>query len=344
MTDPDEDELLLDPGRPSNHTLVLLAVVFAALAGLVVVRILSAQPHTHLSVRVPLPTSGVRGLPVLALDRTQEPVVDAIVDRGSLVVLRTDSLVRASFSGTVRTKVQLNEDDKLGAEAPAVRLLIDGARNTAWAVSLLERRARVLTFDPATLRPRRVWSNDFIVYDAALLDGRVYVATAEGIAWLDASGHSGHVPHVAGVVSSITADPTRDRLVAVVGRSVVAISARGRIAAVGSLASAATSVRVVAGDIWVAGATGRRGVVVRLDARTLRPQRQVPLQFVPDVVGTGPAALYFVDSDDAAGLWCVNVRTGPPAQISTDSPVSVTATASAAFASSAQGIAPVRSC
>jgi hypothetical protein len=345
VTGPEDDELLVDDARPSNRTLVLLALLAAALAGLVVVRFTSASPHAHSPAPAPVPRTPVaEGPPDLRLDGTGEPVVDTVTDRGNLLVLRTDSLLRARFDGHVQRLVRLSDRAKLGAEAPAVRLFVDDAHRTGWAVSILERRARVLTFDPATLRPQRLWENDFIVYDAALLDGRVYAGTAEGIAWLDASGHSGHVPGVAGAVSSIAADPLQHRLLAVLGRGVVAVTPAGRISAVVALGVVSASVRVVGDAVWVAGASGRRGLALRLDPVTLRPVRRVPLQVGADVVGTGRAALYFVPSDDSTGLWCVDLRTDVPAHLTALTPVAVTAWGTSAFASSAAGIVPVPDC
>lgn len=302
------------------------------------------RPHGHGASPVGPTTTSAPPPATLRLDGTGDPVVAAVADGQSLVVLRTDSLVRASLDGRVRTKHGLTGDAALGAEAPAVALLLDRPRGIGWAVSILERRARVLTFDLTTLRPLRVWENDFIAYDAALLAGRVYAATSEGVAWVDASGRSGHVPHVGGVVSSVAADPARGRLLAVLGHSVLAVTPAGRIEAAATLAPATATVRLVGGAVWVAGPFGERGEADRLDVQTLRAIRAVPLRIAAQVVGTGPASLYVVSSGEPDGLWCVDVRSGLPAQVSANAAVTVTATATRTFAASGSGIVPVSAC
>jgi hypothetical protein len=94
----------------------------------------------------------------------------------------------------------------------------------------------------------------------------------------------------------------------------------------------------------VAGPFGERGEADRLDVQTLRAIRAVPLRIAAQVVGTGPASLYVVSSGEPDGLWCVDVRSGLPAQVSANAAVTVTATATRTFAASGSGIVPVSAC
>ena len=327
----DDDELLVEPRRMPRWAVAVLAPAAAGLLAIVSIRT-SSDNHTASSPSEPpliTVTQPVSGAPVIRIDSSDDPVVAAVVDHGHLTVIRTDSLVDLTSKGKVLVNRQISGDDALGTEAPSVRLFVDRARDVGWAVSILERQARVMTFDPTTMQPRRVTNNNFIVYDAALLDGRIYVATSEGIAWLATDGRSGHVPNVSGVVSSIAADTTRHRLLAVVssaGNPLIAVTPSGHLETLAGLDAVKAQVAVVGNDIWLGGFAQRGAVLEKLDPRTLRPGVHL------STIGLGPGAVFvgvgthdlFVTSgagDDVT--WCVDARTGVREDVFDISPFSI---------------------
>jgi len=327
----DDDELLVEPGGTPRWTIALVALAAAGLLALVAIRAKSherttASPSEPPSITV---THAVSGAPVIKIDNTDDPVVAAVLDHGRLTVMRTDSLVNLTAKGKVLVNRHLAGDSALVAGAPAVDLFIDRAHNVGWAVSGIERQARVMTFDPTTMRTRQVTYNNFIVYDAALLDGRLYVATREGIAWLAADGRSGHVPNVSGVVLSVAADVTRDRLLAVVssaGNPLIAVTPAGHLETVAGLDAIKAQVAVVGGDIWLGGFAQRGAILEKLDPSTLRPVKHVVTTGLGPgavFVGVGTRDLFVTSGGSAAVTWCVDARTGVVEDVLGISPLSI---------------------
>jgi hypothetical protein len=317
MSAPDDEELLVGPPRIPWW---VFAIATALAVGVAAVLLVPSSSHPRANV-TPAPITSPAPLPVqaneLELDSTGEPVVDAVVDGDALVVMRTDSLVRVGLNGKVQTIRHLTGDAALGNSAPGVRLLIDGAHGIGWAVATLERQARVLIFHPQTLRPLRVLYNNFIVYDTVLYRGRMYAATSEGIAWLDPSGATGHVPHVTGYVLSLAVDARRRRLLAVLGgdrNRVVAVTPGGGVTVSSIGGGGIGQVRVVDGRIWVAGSGVSGALLVQLDPDTLRPalRSKAEPRLSPDavVVGVGSSDLFLEAGEHSTQLFCVDARSG----------------------------------
>src|SRR5437870_3920141 len=128
MSAPDEDELLVGAERLPPWVVAVIAVVVGVSLAYVSVRAVgdhgavSSKPSVSASV---IPTRVPREWQVIPLDGTGEPVVDAVLDNGHLTVIRTDSLLDLTLSGTMYVNRHISGDDALGAEAPSVRLFID---------------------------------------------------------------------------------------------------------------------------------------------------------------------------------------------------------------------------
>jgi hypothetical protein len=202
-------------------------------------------------------------------------------------------------------------------------LVWDGDTHSVWVLPLFGRQPGILREYGADLRLRRMVQLFDVAHSAAVLDGAMYVTTNSGLMRIGRSGRPQQVPipqhafqHY-GDFGDVHADPTRHRVLFLTYEYSAHLEswspATGRSRVV-RLSVANPTLAVVAGRIWVAGFRGARGVVERLDPRTLRPVAASPLaaELGPGavIVDAGRSSILVRSGTDPGPLWCLDARDG----------------------------------
>ena len=307
---------------PLAAVLVLVLVI-----GVVLVRRHAASPQAF--VPAPLPSAAPSpspsgppptGVPNIEISDVYALVGDAPDSR--LFALSSDRLFALRLNGQqIGAAVAVH----LGAAADAEAvLLFDPTHHRLWVVpqSLPGHGDRdpgiVSEFDSRTLRQIGRFVLQVPVFSAAVLDGRLYIASSGKLYRLDAaSGRSTPVLTTASQALGLAADPTRHRLVYFgYGSSDQAgsWSPAGRTSAV-PLPMIGGTIVVSDGAIWAGGASHRGGVLVRLDPRTLEagPNVLTPVKRGSDVsfAGAGQRSLYlFSAAQSDTRISCLDARSG----------------------------------
>jgi hypothetical protein len=202
-------------------------------------------------------------------------------------------------------------------------LVWDGAAESVWVLPLFGRQPGNLREYGADLRLRRIVQLHDVAHSAAVLDATLYVTTNSGMVRIGRSGRPRQVPlpqhafqHY-GDFGDVHADPTRHRVLFLTYEYSAHLESwspgTGRSQVV-RLSVANPTLAVVAGRIWVAGFRGARGVVERLDPRTLRPVESSPLaaELGPGavIVDAGWSSILVRGGTDPGPLWCLDAQDG----------------------------------
>lgn len=323
---PGED--VVDVGSRSlpRWAVALGAVIAFGLLGVAVV--LRGEHHAPV-VQVTEPSaSAVGSLAPLPIS----PVGDAVAHQGNeialdvalggnvLYTLRYDLLTTTNAtSGAPIGQVHVSGLDYFYG-GPTMHLFLDPDALTAWVLTPEVSPPQILEFNSTSLHERRTVVAPGIIYAAAVLSGRLYLATSAGVAVVTpGTGQPTLLPGVQERVEAIAADPARGRLLAVDAESpqhVIAIRAGSPVVARTSIARVISPALAVVGKrIWLAGYNGAGASVWRLDPLTLRPVDSSP---VGDRAGPGAQlvageSVLWVSGGgglDQQKLWCIDSATG----------------------------------
>ena len=322
--------------RARRAVITLLCLAVAALVTVVLVnrdhgtpRLGAAPTSAEITATGAVPSAGptiADGTLGTALDvgSTDLNVLDAVASGSHLYLLlnsfRVDTvLVRALDLATDRASWSVNVGGVPFTTLPFLHLVADPSGARLWVVSEGSEPAPIRVID--TARPAR--GPDVAVpatiYDTAVLDGHLYLATSAGV--LDVAPGASRAAALNGrtdLVTAIAADPARGRLLALDATSpvhVLAVTPGAGVRAAATLPSVGvSSIAVVAGSIWLGGYSDTGSVVVRLAPDSLSP---VDVSPVSGLAGPGTRVVagqtdLFVTSGaaPAAQGWCVDGRSG----------------------------------
>jgi hypothetical protein len=350
------DEDVIDTGerrrpQPLARAGALLAVV-AAIAALVLHARSGGHPSPRAEaqrpIRAPASAAAPRarapaslGAPVSAGLRDATDVgigADVLyaVHYGTLTALDIDS-------GAVVAMVHVPELANYDT-APYFRVVPDLAVGRIWLIREGDTRpSTAIEFDAESLRRLGTVHLPDTVQASAVLDGRVYLATADGVRVLKPGARvAGTAPGLSGFVGTVAADPRSDRLVILNdGFPTEVVSehpdGRGRVAV--RLPFGGGQVAIVRGAAWVGGWGVIGARIVHLSVPTLARLGAAPvlaglLGPGAEFVGTGSRSVWVRSAASANELWCMDATTGAIGQFFADLPGPVTSTS---------GFAPVTS-
>jgi hypothetical protein len=228
-----------------------------------------------------------------------------------IFALQAGALLRASITspGAVTAVAAATSGD-----GDDYQLLADAAQSRLWLVRRQTPSVLIAAFDSRSLRPLGEVSRPGRATGAALLDGRLYVATDQGLITLstplggDLRSFASAQPQV------IAADPSRHRLVVLTEGTPAKVTILG----VGQPSAAAPfgkgDLVVVDGQIWAGGYGSHGAVLVQLDPSTLRPGRHSPLESRlgpgAELVGAGAHDFLVRSGGGGDALWCVDAHSG----------------------------------
>lgn len=326
---PADDEVDLAPRRLPRWVVVTGAALAAVLviAALVArvgsrsrhpVALASATPGTSPSraLPAPLPTSPVDGV----VGEGDQIALDVALAGNILYSLRYDTLTTTdALHGRELSRVQVSGLDYFYG-GPTRHLALDPTTSTAWVFTLEVAPPRLLEFDSASLRLRRRLLVPGRILGAATMGGRLYLATSAGVVEVAPGRPPRVLPGTHGdQVSSIAADPDRDRLVAIDASApehVLTVAPGGAVTVAATIAPVFAPVLAVAdGHVWLAGSTDAGDVVTQLDPVSLLPRRTSPVSQRAGVAVSlvGGERVLWVSSGGGSQpdqLWCVDARTG----------------------------------
>ncbi len=309
-------------GRRTGTGLILAAVAAVALIVLVAVhRHGQRSPTAIVTPPVPAPSRGAVLPPLVP-----EGATPALLIGSTLYVVRGEQLLTRPLSTAATTRARLGEPGDAGG---TYLLLGDVPGSRVWIVHSLPGRISIFAFDLAGRRELRVIHLEGEVADAAVLDKELYVSTDEGVVGIAdrPSDLLDWMPLRGG--RAIVADPTRHRL--------LLLDATGAPAQVNAVSADLTEpgnsaplpfvvddpvgdltrgdLAVAGGRIWAVGVGAGRGVLTRLDPRTLRPSGPSGLGSRLGTAGAmfaagGERVLLVRSRNDAGTLWCVDAGSG----------------------------------
>lgn len=235
------------------------------------------------------------------------------------------------------------------ANGPNYRAVVDAPARRVWVVregGVVP--ADAIEFDAARLTRLATVQLPGTVQDAAVLRGRVYLATEGGVRELRPGSRQARlVPGTGGFVGWVAADPSRDRLlVANEGfpTRLLAVRPDGTHRASASLPFGGAEVAVTRGVIWAGGFGSSEAWIVRLDPTTLAPTDAAgPLasMLAPGALfaATGTSVVW-VRGEGTSDLWCMDATTGRVSQHFTDVPGPVASLGGPANARTAAYVVP----
>lgn len=334
------DEVDLNPRRLPRWVVVTGAVAAAALVVAALVTRGSSRPDRAVAEQTSAPSSapssapasasasptrrgGLPPLPTSPVDRVlrdgDQIALDVALAGNILYTLRYDTLSTTdALHGTVISRVRVSGLDYYYG-GPTMHLALDPSSFTAWVFTQQVSPPRILEIDSVSLQRRRSLVAPGTIYGAATMNGRLFLATAAGVAVVAPGGRPRVLPRTKGLIASITADPARNRLIAVDSSSpqhLLTISPDGTVEVVATVAPLVSpSLAVADGQIWLAGSADAGDAVVRLDPTSLLP---VARSEVSQRAGAGVRVapgdrVVWVSSGgglEAQQLWCVDARTG----------------------------------
>jgi hypothetical protein len=273
---------------------------------------------------------GVRGVPGIPIDTGHPgPVLDVGITGAAIWVLQPRWVSVRSLGGDQRdffiTGRPLAALDGAVGGAGFRGFVPDERAGLMWAVVDERDAGRVLEFSTGPVR----LVSDFAVAPmtgAAALGGHLYLTSANRV--LEAAGdRTTHlVAALAQPLSGIVAAPAQRRLFVVGDGDPAGLwgllapgGTRVRLHRYPDLDIAKAALAMVGGRIWAGGFDTGDGVLVQLNARTLRPQRRSPIgpSLEPGitVLTSGEAVLWVrTSADDGARLICVDGKTGESLQ------------------------------
>ncbi len=196
-------------------------------------------------------------------------VIDVSVASGAIYVASHDrlSVVDPTSHKVLRSAEVTSKTDG--------HLVLDAAANTVWDIDLGSWPTQLREFAHDTLRLTRSLVVAGIVWDAVVLDGRLYLATSTGVAMV-APGSSTLTPVTASdsAPQALTVDPAAHAVLALAPGSngqIVTISDGGNTLQTGSALNVSSpTIASVDGALW-AGGINPDARLLRIDPRTLRP-------------------------------------------------------------------------
>jgi hypothetical protein len=242
------------------------------------------------------------------------PLDVAISSTSLYVLLDTELLMVDAYSGDIVRAAAVDA-------GPSSRLVLDDADAAIWVVSDESAQGVVRRFDTATLSEDRAVTMPATIYDAAVLDGRLFIATSTGIDEF-APGATSWTPVTATnpPAEVVLADPLDDTVYALTsgpnGR-LITLSPDGDSIVVGPvLGISQPSLALAGNELWVGG-VGPSGAVRQIDPQTMAPASKKIT--VASSIGTGAqveagANDLWVYSPAASRLFCVDRQTGQELQ------------------------------
>jgi hypothetical protein len=305
-------------GRPARRLVVAGVLVGGALVAALVTLVnlgsdspARPQPASAPSVATadqPLPRlPGVRALPVYGL---------ALLGRSTWVLQRDGVHVLRPGRRAVA----------LPAHGPpqtweTSRVTVDRGANLVWLVS----QRRAWAYAPDT---RIEFTGTVPAFsDVAALDGKLYLAAGSELVEAGPGvGRPRLIFEAPGPLATVAADPTRHRLIVAYQNGPSRIfalrpTAQGpaRVLRTATVRSINATIAVAGGTIWFAGFSTGGGALMRLDAATLRPDRQFAYQGSLGsggvLVAEGTSSVWVRQGIGGPDLRCVDARTGAQAQV-----------------------------
>jgi hypothetical protein len=324
-SDGDDDVLTVGPQRRWPRWLVVLATVIVV-AGGAAAFIAKADHSPHHTAQpslrpAPPPSTAApspRGVDGISLG---PGTLTLAIAGGQLFTLTPTRL--ASFEATtMRPIAAVSFGRPLRYTDRYFQITFDLGRGSIWLVPIGGRSpGTLMEFGLLDLRPLRSIPLSTTLASAAVLDGRLYLGTADhGLLGVPRNGRPiSTVLRSPDGIGPLVADPDRRRLLYLtdgVPAQVRSWSPKGGAGAEeGRLDLAKADLVVVSGSIWATGYRTHGAAVVRLDPGTLRPVRSataLAAQLGPGaIIVAGGDRDFFVRSDSTADqLWCVDGRTG----------------------------------
>jgi hypothetical protein len=323
---PSDDDILEVVPRRRPHSLVIVAVVLTLIAGVIVAIGLrhsghSAVPKAAVPTAAPADVGGVPHIPPAdgpVQDGTvtlydEDPAIDVALAGNRLYVLQTDRLsIIDARNLQVLTSTHLDQSFVAGAD----QLVLDAWNGRGWIVRTGTASARVVVFDAQSAQVDDVLTVPSPVRQTAVLDSDLFLAGADGVYRLRVGDATASLVHRSATVTSLAADPVRDRLLVLDDRRLLALDAQGRSLAGTAVDVTKGTVAVTGTVIWVAGFGAHGAVLRQVDPTTLRggsnraPADQLGRGAI--VAAVGDRSLWLRSSSGTPGvLWCRDVTDGP---------------------------------
>jgi hypothetical protein len=323
-----EQEEVLDTG-PTRRSRFLRVVPVLALVALIVALAVqslttrTSKPRASVpSSASPPPPPAVLGAPLEAAGRgasRTSDVVDIALGAGSLYIVRIGSFtVYDVGTGKVTTTVRVPELANF-VQGPLYRAVVDAATDRVWLVRVGGiTPADAIEFAAGTLARLGTVRLPGTVQAAAVLAGRVYLATADGVRELrSGTPRARLIPGTSGFVGYLAADPERQRLLVLNAgfpTRLAAMRPDGTESSVVSLPFGGAQVTVTHGVIWAAGIGTSGARIVRLEPATLESTRAASVAAMlgaePLFVATGSRVMWVRDGVGGTDLWCLDAWTG----------------------------------
>lgn len=265
-------------------------------------------PTTSATRGVINPVNGV-GLPHVRVGPSSgDPVLDVAVLGRTVWVLQADALHVARPGGTVRIQ--------LPAALQQAQLITDVPGRLVWLVANGIARA----YDARSAQI--VFGARVPTFTAvAAMQRRLFIAVGLDVIGLGPGAGPQRIVSTQVPITLLVADPTRERLIASYqsGPSelfAVVPRAHGpaRVERSVTIRSVEATVVAAAGAIWLAGFSTGDGVLMRLDARTLRPALRPSFDTLfgsgAQLVGAGTSSIWVRTSDTGNQLFCLDAATG----------------------------------
>lgn len=251
---------------------------------------------------------------------------DVLILGNHLFRLAPEALYRTNASGPPgdRTTLPISGLDALGP-ADSYHLVGDATAHTLWLVGYGSSPTTLLAVDTGTMAVRARVTLPQTVAAAAALGPDLFVVTDNAVLEVPLSGASAELGQLPGRYLSIAADRTRHRLLLfdAESRRPVSYDPTAHVLRTGPKLPFGKGELLAdgAGRVWAGGyrfTSGGGAVLVRLDARTLRPIATSPLadQLGPgaELVASGSDVVWVRSGAGGDDLWCVDGRTGRAVQ------------------------------
>lgn len=327
MSQQSEDEFLTTSGMPNW---VRWAAGVAAIALVVVLLMVKAGAHSGGSPTSPSPSTSTEpavAAPVVstavhdvALPYSVAHVDQVVADAGVTWVLKGRSLLRHGGGSAQWQSVPV------AAPGGTPTLTLEREEHQLWVFAIGATQTRLQAFDARTLHPLVSVEWPHQVLAAAALRRGLYVTGPAGLFRVNTDGLATRISlPPANRILDIVADPTRDRLLTLVGaKAGFVVMELGDIARTVSAPAPSDLIKgrlgvTASGAIWLAG-YGRSGAILdRLDPGSLRAVTVSPLvgQLGPgaSVLASGDHSLLVESGGGGPEMWCVDDQAGAPAEL-----------------------------
>lgn len=273
--------------------------------------------------------------------RIDASVTDAVAVAGAaghqLDVVRVRSLTALNtLTGRITTSSPVPELAS-SAIASRYRLVSDHSNNRLWLIDEgTSDPAEVIEFDAKTLH--RIGSTIIAstIQAAAVLGGKLYLATAEGVLALDSEQLIPRpVPGARGFIADVAVDGAHGRLLIIDGALLVAERPDGRERVTRTQPGPNGQIAVAGNSIWIATrptGDGAEVTISRLDSNSLTPTgsaREVVNAIgagTPEFVASSTSSIWLRKADSGDSLICMNATTGAIGEYFAQAPGMLTAT------------------